>query len=252
MHSPPAIVTAAMLAIGDELLSGRTRDMNIGYLANELTKTGIELEEVRIVPDRQQAIISAVNALRVQYDYLFTSGGIGPTHDDITAESIAEAFALPCIFDTRAEKNLSQYYKTGGLPFTPARRLMARMPEGAQHIANPISAAPGFYIGNVFVMAGVPQIFQAMVQDILPHLKKGIPFQSRNISCPVAESVISTPLARIQQQYPQTVIGSYPYFDAVAGNDFSVEIVVRSRNTDILRQTTAAVEKMIAALKEQT
>jgi len=252
MRSSSPIVTAAMLAIGDELLSGRTKDKNISYLAEELSKIGIEFSEARIVPDRKQAIIDAINALRARYDYLFTSGGIGPTHDDITAQSVSEALELPCIFDAEAEKILSDYYQARKLPFTEGRHLMARMPEGSEHIANPISVAPGFHIKNVFVMAGVPQIFQAMVQNILPKLTKGLPFQSLVIPCPFGESVISALLAEIQRDYPQTSIGSYPQFNDRNDNTFSIELVVRSRDTDALQQAAKAVENMVAALKKNS
>jgi len=249
MGSSPAIVTAGMLAIGDELLSGRTKDKNIAYLAEELTKAGIQLEEVRIIPDKRQTIVDAVNALRKKYDYVFTSGGIGPTHDDITAESIALAVQRPCIFDAKAEKVLADYYRSRNEPYSQARRLMARMPEGAEHIANPISVAPGFHIDNVYVMAGVPQIFAAMLQNVIPRLNKGLPIQSCSIPCPFGESVFSAALQEIQQHYPQTSIGSYPRYEDADNRIFSVEIVIRSRDKAALQEAKTEVEKMIDDLK---
>ncbi|AQS41317.1 MAG: Molybdopterin binding domain-containing protein [Candidatus Tokpelaia hoelldobleri] len=241
-------ITAAMVAIGDELLSGRTRDSNIGYLAAELTKHAIDLKEVRIVPDESAAIIAAVNALRARYDYVFTSGGIGPTHDDITAPSIAEALGLPCIYDEAAEKLLSAYYQERQLPLTPARRQMARMPQGAEHIANPVSIAPGFHIANVFVMAGIPQIFQTMVQNVLPQLEKGKQMLSLAIPCPLGEGTFGEALAAIQTRHPQTSIGSYPHFNPDNKNPFPVEIVIRAREESHLQQAAKAVEDMISTL----
>src|SRR6478752_7106157 len=160
------IVTAAMLAIGDELLSGRTKDKNIGHLADVLQLAAIDLKEVRIVADDEGAIVAALNALRGAYDYVFTSGGIGPTHDDITADAIAKAFGVACEHDADAMRLLGEMYARRGLEFTEARQRMARMPVGAAHIDNPVSTAPGFHISNVFVMAGVPQVFQAMLDNV--------------------------------------------------------------------------------------
>jgi len=250
ISSPAQSVTAAMIAIGDELLSGRTKDSNIGYLATELTKHAIDLKEVRIVSDESAAIIAAVNALRTRYDYVFTSGGIGPTHDDITAPSIAEALGLPCIYDKAAEKLLSAYYKEKQLPLTPARRQMARMPQGAEHIANPVSTAPGFHIANVFVMAGVPQIFEAMVLNVLPQLKKGKQMLSLVIPCPLGEGTFGEALTEIQTRYPHTSIGSYPHLNASHKDSFSVEIVIRAREESDLQQAAQAVKDMIRTLSQ--
>jgi len=240
---------AAMLAIGDELLSGRTKDKNIAYMADELTKIGIDLREVRIVADDEADIIAAVNALRARYDYVFTSGGIGPTHDDITAESIAKAFNLPCIFDARAEKILLDYYKSMNSEMTEGRRLMTRMPEGAQLIANSVSGAPGFIVENCFIMAGVPQIFQAMVQAILPHLKKSAPMQSVTIACSFGESRIAAGLAAIQKAFPQTSIGSYPQMQDDKGRKWAVSIVIRSREAEARELAAEAVKKMLDDLR---
>ena len=155
------IITAAMIVIGDEILSGRTKDRNIGHLADVMTVIGIDLKEVRVVPDEEDEIVAAVNALRSRYTYVFTTGGIGPTHDDITADSVAKAFGVPCGYDPAAYALLEANYAERGIEFTEARKRMARMPQGATHIDNPVSTAPGFRIGNVHVMAGVPSCLRA-------------------------------------------------------------------------------------------
>ncbi|KAA6404985.1 competence/damage-inducible protein A [Candidatus Tokpelaia sp.] len=252
MPVSPPIITAAILAIGDELLSGRTKDKNIAYLAERLTECGIDLREVRIIPDMEQAIIAAINALRQSYHYVFTSGGIGPTHDDIMAESVAKAFGRLCLFDPRAEKILSAYYQAQKQELTAGRRLMTRMPEGAELIANTISGAPGFKIENCFIMAGVPQIFQAMVQEILPLLEKSAPVQTIIIPCPLGESRISKKLGEIQHAFPQIAIGSYPQICDKAGQRWRLEIVLRGRDHEALAQAAAAVKKMLADFEEET
>ncbi|NKN36658.1 competence/damage-inducible protein A [Agrobacterium sp. a22-2] len=239
------IVTAAMLAIGDELLSGRTKDKNIGYLADMLTLAGIDLKEVRIVADEEEAIVEALNALRGRYDYVFTSGGIGPTHDDITADAVSKAFGLACIYDDKAMDLLGEMYSRRNMEFTEARKRMARMPEGSIHIANPVSTAPGFHIGNVFVMAGVPQVFQAMLNAVIDGLPAGSKVLSRTLACPFGEGDIGTLLAAVQKEHPDTSIGSYPRFD---GRSFSTELVVRARSEAPLEAAAAAIEAMIADL----
>jgi molybdenum cofactor synthesis domain-containing protein len=244
-HASSTLVTAAMLAIGDELLSGRTKDKNIGHLAEMLTLSAIDLKEVRIVADEEDAIVEALNALRARYDYVFTSGGIGPTHDDITADAISKAFGVPCIHDPKAMTLLEEMYKRREMEFTPARQRMARMPQGAAHIANPVSTAPGFVIGNVHVMAGVPQVFQAMVDAVLPTLRSGAKMLSRAVSCPYGEGDIGTLLADIQKAHPDTSIGSYPRFD---GKKFSTEIVVRARAEGPMDAAAESVIAMIAEL----
>lgn len=236
------IVTAAMLAIGDELLSGRTKDKNIGHLAEILTLAGIDLKEVRIVADDEPAIVSALNALRGQYDYVFTSGGIGPTHDDITADAVSRAFGVECIYDPEAMRLLNAMYDRRGMEFTPARRRMARMPNGASHIPNPVSTAPGFIIGNVHVMAGVPQVFQAMLDELLPQLDRGAQVKARSVVSPFGEGDIGGPLGEVQKAHPGTSIGSYPKFD---GKSFSTELVIRARDEALLADAAAAVQTMI-------
>jgi len=241
------IVTAAMLVIGDEILSGRTKDRNIGHVADIMTAVGIDLSEVRIVPDREDEIVAAVNALRQRYDYVFTSGGIGPTHDDITADAIAKAFGVPCEYDARAYALLEANYATRQMEFTEARKRMARMPRGAEHIDNPVSVAPGFKIGNVHVMAGVPAIFQAMLDSVVPTLKTGAKLLSVTIPCPLPEGVIGVPLGEIQKEHPDTIIGSYPKF---LDGRFWTDLVVRARTPEALESGRVAIAAMIERLSQ--
>ena len=240
------IVTAAMLAIGDELLSGRTRDKNIGHLASALTLQGIDLKEVRIVSDEQDEIVAAVNALRKRYDYVFTSGGIGPTHDDITADSIAIAFNVGIDHDPRAMKLLGDHYASREMEFTPARQRMARIPDGADLIPNAVSVAPGFILGNVHVMAGVPSVFQAMLETLLPTLEGGSHILSSAVECNHGEGTIGDHLGEIQKAHPQTSIGSYPKFD---GKSYSTQIVVRSRDQNLIDNALVDVYAMLDGLK---
>jgi len=244
-------LTAAMIAIGDELLSGRTRDSNIAYAATRLTQTGIDLKEVRIIADEEKAIVAAVNELRGRHSYLITCGGIGATHDDITAPSIAEALALPCIIDQEAVAVLTSYYQQRNLDLTPARRLMARMPQGSTLIDNPISGAPGFHIANIYVLAGVPAIFEAMLENLLPTLDHNKPMLSVAIECPLPEGIIAAPLAAVQAQHPATQIGSYPQFQGQKQGGFKLELVVRSREDKALNAAIDAITTMIADLIRQ-
>lgn len=241
----PGIVTAAMLVIGDEILSGRTKDRNIGHLADIMTAVGIDLKEVRIVPDEEEEIVSALNAVRARYTYVFTSGGIGPTHDDITADSVARAFGVPCEYDDKAYAILDAHYAKRGMEFTEARKRMARMPRGAAHIENPVSVAPGFCIGNVYVMAGVPSVFQAMLDQVVPTLRTGTRMLSATVPCPLGEGVIGEPLAQIQREHPLTIIGSYPKFGE---GKFWTELVVRARSQDALDAARKDVEAMVTGL----
>src|SRR5690606_23171157 len=169
---------------------------------------GIDLKEVRIVADEEDDIVAAVNALRERYTYVFTTGGIGPTHDDITADSVAKAFGVPCEYDDRAYKMLEEHYAQRGMEYTDARKRMARMPAGAEHIDNPVSLAPGFRIGNVHVMAGVPAIFQAMLDNVVPTLRTGAKMLSATVHCPFGEGIIGGPLGEIQKEHPDTILGS--------------------------------------------
>lgn len=203
--------TAAMLAIGDEILSGRTRDGNTHYLAGELTRHGIDLREVRVVADDAAAIIAAVNALRARYDHVFTSGGIGPTHDDITAEAIAGAFGVPISIREDARAILAAHYERSGLEFNEARQRMARIPTGATLIDNPVSSAPGFTLGNVHVMAGVPSIFQAMLASVLPTLTGGLPLLSQSLRVDRGEGEIAEAFGALAAEYADLSMGSYPF-----------------------------------------
>jgi molybdenum cofactor synthesis domain-containing protein len=240
--SSPALVTAAILVIGDEILSGRTKDKNIGYIAEYLTNIGIELREVRIVPDVQEEIVSALNALRSRQTYVFTTGGIGPTHDDITADSVAAAFGVSIDHDPRAIAMLSERFPADQL--NEARLRMARIPAGANLIANSVSKAPGFNIGNVYVMAGVPSIMQAMLDALAPTLKTGVKILSDTVRAGLREGDIGTALAEVAKAHPDVSIGSYPFFSD-EGPDTNV--VVRSRDPQKLAEAMAAVKTMLAA-----
>ncbi|WP_138933545.1 competence/damage-inducible protein A [Roseovarius arcticus] len=203
--------TAAMLVIGDEILSGRTHDSNTHHLAGALTAAGIDLREGRVVSDDADAIIAAVQALSGTWDHVFTSGGIGPTHDDITADAVARAMGRSIDVRQDARAILVEHYKKSGTELNDARLRMARIPEGATLIENPISAAPGFIIGNVHVMAGVPSIFKAMVASVIPTLTGGAPLLSRNMDVQRGEGDIAAPLAELAARFQQLTFGSYPF-----------------------------------------
>lgn len=239
----PPTVTAAIIVIGNEILSGRTKDANLVYLAERLNEVGIRLLEGRIVADRDEAIVQAVNDCRAKYDYVFTTGGIGPTHDDITAGSIAHAFGVPLTHHPEAVARLERNYAHGQL--NEARLRMAQTPEGATLIDNPISAAPGFRIGNVFVMAGVPAIMQAMFESLRHDLVGGAPLRARTYRTNLAEGAMAADLGALQDRYPDVEIGSYPSFGR---REAGVRIVMRS--TDVARLVAAGEEfvSLIAAL----
>lgn len=203
--------TAAMLVIGDEILSGRTRDSNMHYLAGELTRRGIRLAEARMVADDHDAIVAALNAMRAAFDHVFTSGGIGPTHDDITADAVADAFGVGISHRTDAMDLLSAHYARSGLEFNAARQRMARIPDGATLIDNPVSVAPGFTLGNVHVMAGVPKIFEAMVASVLPTLTGGAPLLSQSLRLMRGEGEIAQGFGQLAQDFPDLSMGSYPF-----------------------------------------
>ncbi len=240
-------VTAAILVIGDEILSGRTKDKNIGYIAEYMTALGIDVSEVRVVPDEPDDIVAAVNALRARYTYLFTTGGIGPTHDDITAENIARAFGVEIRENDEAIAMLLQRFSRDEL--NEARRRMARIPVGATLIENPVSNAPGFHIGNVFVMAGVPAIMQAMLDNLAPLLKTGAKMLSETIEVPgIKEGDYGTGLTRIAEAFPATSVGSYP---RLTEKGFANQIVVRARDADMLKSAVKAVHDLIRELQAQ-
>ena len=254
MHSPVTMTeaatsearnpTAALLVIGDEILSGRTKDVNIGATADFCTDLAIDLMEVRVVADIEDDIVAAVNALRARYTYVFTTGGIGPTHDDITADAIARAFGVPLPVNPEARAMLEARWKDRGVEPNEARLRMARIPEGASLIVNNVSAAPGFRIGNVHVMAGVPVIMRAMLDSIAPTLEGGRRVHTLAVRSRVGEGNIGTPLAALQQQFPDVKMGSYP---RMGDGTVMTEIVLRSPDEARLRLAAAAVHLMVAA-----
>jgi molybdenum cofactor synthesis domain-containing protein len=232
--------TAAMVVIGDEILSGRTRDSNMHHLAGELTRVGIDLREVRVVADDPEAIVDAVNTVRARFDHVFSSGGIGPTHDDITADCIAAAFGVAISVRADARAILQAHYHRAGLVLNEARLRMARIPDGATLIDNPVSSAPGFTVGNVHVMAGVPAVFQAMVASVLPTLTGGAPLVSQSYRIDRGEGDIAGPLGALAAEYPDLMMGSYPFQrDGIHG----ANIVIRGQDGD---RVNAALSRLAA------
>ena len=242
--SAEANPTAALVVIGDEILSGRTKDVNIGAVADFCTDLAIDLMEVRVVPDIEDEIIAAVNAVRARYTYVFTTGGIGPTHDDITADAIAKAFGVALPIHPEAAAAMQARWKERGIEVNEARLRMARIPEGASLITNSVSAAPGFRIGNVHVMAGVPVIMRAMLEAIAPTLKGGRKVHSITVRSGVGEGNIGTPFAALQQQFPDVKMGSYP---RMGDGTVMTELVLRSSDEIRLREAADAVHQMVAA-----
>ncbi len=245
--TPGGVVTAAVLVIGDEILSGRTKDKNIGYIAEYLTEIGIDLKEVRVVPDEEPEIVAAVNALRARYTYVFTTGGIGPTHDDITAECVAKAFGVAIVHHPRAVEIMQARVAATGGVMNEARMRMTRVPVGAELVLNKISAAPGFWIGNVIVMAGIPSVMQAMLEYVTPQLKTGARMLSESVRADLREGDIGTELGEIAKKHPDVVIGSYPFVDEK--NAANTNVVVRSRDPQKLAAAKSAVESMFARVK---
>ena len=243
------VITAALLVIGDEILSGRTKDKNIGYIADYLTALGIDLREVRVVPDIEEEIVGAVNALRAKYTYLFTTGGIGPTHDDITADCVAAAFELPLEFHPEAVAIMKERLARTGGELNEARMRMTRVPKGGSLVYNKVSGAPGFRIGNVIVMAGIPAVMQGMLDEVAPTLKTGAKLLSETIRADAKEGDVGTALGAIAKANPETIIGSYPFFDEKLGPN--TNIVVRSRDPGKLAAAKAAVEAMLVEVKSQ-
>jgi len=236
------IVTAALLVIGDEILSGRTEDKNIAAIARHLNEIGIRLREVRVVPDDEGEIVAAVNALRARFAYLFTTGGIGPTHDDITADSIAKAFGVTIDVDPKAKSLLLEHYRRRGVDLTPARLRMARIPAGASLIENPVSGAPGFRIGNVIVMAGVPSIMRAMLEAVTPELETGRPLLSVTIAVDRPESEIADAFAAQQRRFADVAMGSYP---RLANGRPVADLVLRSLDAERLEEAAAALREVL-------
>ena len=247
MNETGKIVTSAVLVIGDEILSGRTKDRNIGYIAEYLTNVGVELREARVVPDVEEEIVAALDALRSRYTYVFTTGGIGPTHDDITADAVAKAFGVAIGEDPRIIRLMLERYKPEEL--TVARRRMARIPEGASLVDNPISKAPGFRIGNVIVLAGVPTVMQAMLDGAAKGLETGQRILAETVEAGnVAEGRYGGPLAEIAAAHRDVTIGSYPAF--VDGR-FRNQIVIRSKDPARIAAAKIDIDAMLAALGEE-
>ena len=234
--------TAAIIIIGNEILSGRTPDANLAWLGHQLNLAGVRLVETRIIRDVTDEIIATVQDMSPKYDYVFTTGGIGPTHDDITAESMALAFDTDIVINDDAVKQMEAYY---GEKLTEARMRMARIPVGATLIENSVSGAPGFIIGNVHVMAGVPRIMQGMFETILPTLSGGLPMISSTVACSMQESEIALPLAEIQKEFPTIDIGSYPHF---RGGLLGLSVVLRSTEEAELGKATRQVVELIRSL----
>jgi molybdenum cofactor synthesis domain-containing protein len=243
-QSQSEIVTAGLLVIGDEILSGRTKDKNIGFVAEYLTAIGIDLKEVRVVADEEPEIVAALNALRARYTYVFTTGGIGPTHDDITADAVAKAFGVAIDYHPRAVEILRERLAETGGVMNEARMRMTRVPAGGELVLNKISAAPGFRIGNVIVMAGIPQVMQAMLEYITPQLKTGAKMLSESVRADCREGDIGTELGAIAKAYPDVIIGSYPFMDEKKGAN--AHVVMRARDPQKLAAVKATVEAMLA------
>jgi len=237
-------VTAGLLVIGDEILSGRTKDRNIGTIADHLTSIGIALREVRVVGDDESAIVEAVNALRQRYTYVFTTGGIGPTHDDITADSIAKAFGVGIDVDPRAVAIMKPAYEKRGIELNAARLRMARIPDGAELVVNEVSVAPGFRIGNVIVMAGVPSIMEAMLTCATQDLQRGRRILSSSIVAAHAEGELAELFAAHQADWPAVAMGSYPAFKE---GQYATDLVMRCPNADMLRSATESLCQKLSA-----
>ncbi len=235
-------VTAALIVIGNEILSGRTKDANLSFLAEGLNEIGVVLAEARVIPDIKAKIIETVNALRAEHDYVFTTGGIGPTHDDITAPSVAAAFGRKVVRHPEAEAALRGFWEARNIEVTPARLRMAEVPEGAALVENPLSIAPGFWIENVIVMAGIPSVMQAMFGAVKGELRRGARVHSRAVSCQVPEGTIAAGLGAVQEDYPDLDIGSYPYFsEGTPGTT----LVLRGTDEGQLDAALAKVEALI-------
>lgn len=238
-------VTACVLMIGDEILSGRTRDANLSHIAKQLNEVGIQVREARVIPDIEDKIVAVLNEARADYDYVFTTGGIGPTHDDITADSVAKAFGVGIDYNPEAMELLSAHYKETGGEFTEARMRMARIPFGATLIANPVSKAPGFQMGNVFVLAGVPMVMQVMLDNLMDRLEGGAKMLSRTVSAAVGEGQLAAPLKELQGRFPEVNLGSYPYFRE---RQFGVSLVARGTDSELLDRIEGELKAMIRAL----
>jgi len=236
--------TACVLIIGNEILSGRTQDVNLNYIAKRLAECGVRLAEARVIPDQEAAIIDAVNACRAAYDWVFTTGGIGPTHDDITAECIAKAFGVGLEQNAEARALLERQYRERNVELNEARLRMANMPAGALLVDNPVSGAPGFQVGNVFVLAGVPSIMQAMFESAVEHIPGGVPLSSRTVVAYLPEGTLAGPLKELQGEYPDIDMGSYPFYRV---GRFGSNLVLRAADEGRLEE---AVNKLVACVDQ--
>lgn len=236
------LVTACVVLIGDEVLSGRTRDANLGYIAKHLNQIGVQVREARVIPDIEDVIVATINEVRARYDYVFTTGGIGPTHDDITADAVAKAFGVQIGHHPEAMAILGAHYKATGGEFTDARKRMARIPDTATLIPNALSKAPGFQIGNVFVMAGVPMVMQVMMDALTDRLEGGATMQSRTVSAQIGEGTIAEKLGELQKRYPDIGIGSYPYY---SGKTFGTSLVLRGTDGAVLDLATGEAAALL-------
>ena len=245
--APLDMATVCVLLIGDELLSGRTQDTNLAFIAKALNKTGARVCLAKVLPDCAQEIVATINATRAKFSYVFTTGGIGPTHDDITAACVAQAFNVPLVRHGEALQRLAEHYKKLQLPFNAARQKMACIPKGASLIDNPISAAPGFRLGNVVAMAGIPKIMQAMLSHVVATLPKAMPMLSRTVHIQAGEGLLASGLASLQKKHPKVRIGSYPWFDEDGSH--GVCVVVRCQEVAVLQPVEADLQTLCATLK---
>jgi len=236
-------MNACVIVIGDEILSGRTRDANLQHIATWLGDLGIRLAEARVIRDDVATIVATLDACRTAHDYVFTTGGIGPTHDDLTSEAVARAFGVELVLDERAEGWLREYYGADGL--NPSRLKMARIPAGSDLLENPISRAPGFHIGNVFVLPGIPRLVEAMLEYARPFLQPGAPMCSQTVRALIRESAIADELGRFQRDHPEVQIGSYPFFE---GDRPGVALVVRARDVAAVAKVTPALATVLREL----
>ncbi len=236
--------TACLILIGNELLSGRTKDANLAHIAEKLNEWGVRLREARVIPDIEQTIVDTVNECRAAFDYVFTTGGIGPTHDDITASSIAKAFGVGLAMDQNTYDLMAKQYGKAS-DFNEARQKMCWFPEGAELIGNNVSIAPGFQIGNVFVMAGVPSIMRAMMDSLQNRLVGGEPVRSRTVNAFLPEGAVAEGLSAIQEEYPDLDIGSYPFYNK---GRFGTSLVLRGTDDNVLDKATKAVSDLVTQL----
>ena len=240
------ISTAAVLVIGDEILSGRTQDTNSNHIARVLAALGIDLKEVRVVGDVEGEIVAALNALRGVYDFVFTTGGIGPTHDDITADAVAAAFGVGISYHPEVYALLEARYPPG--EFNDMRKRMARIPHGAALVTNPVSAAPGFHIGNVYVLAGVPMVMRAMMEQIAQELPGGVRVESITVEADIPEGTLAPGLAQLQKEHKDVAMGSYPFYREGKQQPFGAQLVLRSRDPRALERAALALEDNLRKL----